>query len=465
MTRLQDVRWRDTRVLVVSAQPASAEPVVGLLEELGAEPTVLFDALAAVQAAEVRRPQLAVVVPDARGGQRRQVSELVQGLQPHLSLGSVPVPLVLFGAPSVLASLQGTVASAGHPWIRLVPRGDLGRLQRELEAVLVGSRQWTAPGEREEQAESLPAERVAVHASVAGPPVASPTGLEPPPAWQSEMLPAGTPEADRDRATDLPAAAGPILDGSEHDSRPHSGRGTVPVAAPASVAATEPEVSIRAGWSPPGDRGDGARSVAGVVLAVIAAVGLALGGIFAVGRMVADDRAGEGAPAQQATPTTLVPTSSPSSASRPTTTSQTSGSVEAARTPGVPSATANASAVTTPSVPPAIPTIPAATTTRAAGPASPSAPAVAATELGGSVVRTDTRARVSGVTVIAGGPSGTLTTVSDSQGRWRFRDLKSGTYVVVGVSPLFRTQELQVVLPDGVQVDNVDLALTPVSER
>jgi hypothetical protein len=82
-------------------------------------------------------------------------------------------------------------------------------------------------------------------------------------------------------------------------------------------------------------------------------------------------------------------------------------------------------------------------------------------ELAGRITRSDTQGSVGGATVVANGPSGPMATVTDSQGRWRFTELRGGTYVVMSTVPRFVAKQVQVDVPEGRTVENVHLSLDP----
>jgi hypothetical protein len=95
---------------------------------------------------------------------------------------------------------------------------------------------------------------------------------------------------------------------------------------------------------------------------------------------------------------------------------------------------------------------------------APSAPVPAvpsAAELAGRVLRADTNGSIGGATVVATGPSGAVATITDGQGRWRFTGLKGGTYTVISTVPRFAAKQVQVELPEGQTVENVNLSLDP----
>ena len=82
-------------------------------------------------------------------------------------------------------------------------------------------------------------------------------------------------------------------------------------------------------------------------------------------------------------------------------------------------------------------------------------------ELAGRVTRSDTNGSIGGATVVASGPSGPVATITDAQGRWRFTGLRGGRYVVMSTVPSFVAKQLQVEVPDGRAVENVNLSLDP----
>ncbi|MGI8424865.1 MAG: carboxypeptidase-like regulatory domain-containing protein [Chloroflexota bacterium] len=83
--------------------------------------------------------------------------------------------------------------------------------------------------------------------------------------------------------------------------------------------------------------------------------------------------------------------------------------------------------------------------------------------LGGRVTRSDTNGSIGGATVVASGPSGPIATITDAQGRWRFAALRGGTYVVMSTAPRFVAKQVQVDVPDGRAIENVNLSLDPES--
>jgi hypothetical protein len=100
----------------------------------------------------------------------------------------------------------------------------------------------------------------------------------------------------------------------------------------------------------------------------------------------------------------------------------------------------------------------------AGGGGAPSAPisaAAAGAELAGRVVRADTNGSIGGATVVATGPSGAVATITDGQGRWRFTGLKGGTYTVISTVPRFAAKQVQVEVPEGRTIENVNLSLDP----
>jgi hypothetical protein len=77
------------------------------------------------------------------------------------------------------------------------------------------------------------------------------------------------------------------------------------------------------------------------------------------------------------------------------------------------------------------------------------------------VTRSDTNGSIGGATVVASGPSGPIATITDAQGRWRFTGLRGGRYVVMSTVPRFAAKQVQVDVPDGRPVENVNLSLDP----
>lgn len=88
-------------------------------------------------------------------------------------------------------------------------------------------------------------------------------------------------------------------------------------------------------------------------------------------------------------------------------------------------------------------------------------PPAGTSELAGRVTRSDTNGSIGGATVVATGPSGPVATITDSQGRWRFTGLRGGRYVVMSTVPRFAAKQVQVDVPDGRAVENVNLSLDP----
>lgn len=93
--------------------------------------------------------------------------------------------------------------------------------------------------------------------------------------------------------------------------------------------------------------------------------------------------------------------------------------------------------------------------------AEPSPARATGGELAGRVTRGDTNGSIGGATVVATGPSGSMATVTDGQGNWRFTGLRGGTYVVVSTVPRFVARQVQVVVPEGGAMENVHLRLDP----
>jgi len=79
----------------------------------------------------------------------------------------------------------------------------------------------------------------------------------------------------------------------------------------------------------------------------------------------------------------------------------------------------------------------------------------------GRVTRNDTQGSIGGATVVATGPSRPIATITDGQGRWRFTALRGGTYVDMSTLPRFVAQQVQVDVPEGKAIENVNLSLDP----
>ncbi len=91
------------------------------------------------------------------------------------------------------------------------------------------------------------------------------------------------------------------------------------------------------------------------------------------------------------------------------------------------------------------------------------AEAPAAAELAGRVTRADTNGSLAGVSVLVTGPSGPVPTITDGQGRWRVAGLRGGRYTVVATASRFVAQQVQVEVPEGRALENVNLSLDPES--
>ena len=83
-------------------------------------------------------------------------------------------------------------------------------------------------------------------------------------------------------------------------------------------------------------------------------------------------------------------------------------------------------------------------------------------ELAGRVTRAGTGEGLAGAAVSASSPSGgSMTTVTDAQGRWRFANLRGGRYVVMSTARGYVARQQQVDVPEGRAVENLNFSLDP----
>lgn len=78
---------------------------------------------------------------------------------------------------------------------------------------------------------------------------------------------------------------------------------------------------------------------------------------------------------------------------------------------------------------------------------------------GGVVVRRDGGAPVADARLVVTGPSGTLETQSDTDGRWRVADIRGGTYSIVATAPGLDGAPLQVLVGEGQVINGVRVVL------
>ena len=78
---------------------------------------------------------------------------------------------------------------------------------------------------------------------------------------------------------------------------------------------------------------------------------------------------------------------------------------------------------------------------------------------GGVVVLRDGGAPVADARLVVTGPSGTLETQSDADGRWRVADVRGGTYSIVATSPGMDGAPLQVLVGEGQVINGVRVVL------
>lgn len=78
---------------------------------------------------------------------------------------------------------------------------------------------------------------------------------------------------------------------------------------------------------------------------------------------------------------------------------------------------------------------------------------------GGVVVLSDGGAPVADVRLVVTGPSGTLETQSDADGRWRVANVRGGTYSIVATSPGKGGAPLQVLVGEGQVINGVRVVL------
>ena len=82
-------------------------------------------------------------------------------------------------------------------------------------------------------------------------------------------------------------------------------------------------------------------------------------------------------------------------------------------------------------------------------------------ELAGRVVRAGSNEGLAGASIAASGPSGSMSTVTDEQGRWRLTNLRAGRYVVFSTASRYAARQQQVDVPEGRAVENVNFSLDP----
>lgn len=78
---------------------------------------------------------------------------------------------------------------------------------------------------------------------------------------------------------------------------------------------------------------------------------------------------------------------------------------------------------------------------------------------GGVVVLRDGGAPVADARLVVSGPSGTLETQSDADGRWRVAEVRGGTYSIVASSPGMDGAPLQVMVGEGQVINGVRVVL------
>ena len=78
---------------------------------------------------------------------------------------------------------------------------------------------------------------------------------------------------------------------------------------------------------------------------------------------------------------------------------------------------------------------------------------------GGVVVLRDGGAPVADARLVVSGPSGTLETQSDADGRWRVAEVRGGTYSIVASSPGMDGAPLQVLVGEGQVINGVRVVL------
>jgi hypothetical protein len=79
--------------------------------------------------------------------------------------------------------------------------------------------------------------------------------------------------------------------------------------------------------------------------------------------------------------------------------------------------------------------------------------------IGGVVVMRDGGAPVAGARLVVTGPSGTLETESDTDGRWRVANVRGGAYLIVGRAPDMEGAPLQVLVGEGQVINGVRVIL------